>query len=746
LTRQKTFEFDVGMAPLPAAFLSDLRNTLIDNRSRETICRILHAATVSKILRLIPPLVLQSFLISSLTQSPQRGIPIADRRFVAPETSISERRSEMKARCPFLFSLLFTICLGATGWSQTEEQAEYQLHLTRRINAHGDEFNAAALTPDERYLIIGTEKGELLVWGLAERRVVRSFKQSSPIHGLVMLADGRRVVTAGGWHMGDKNAGTIGRWDLESGDYEEWPANASGSFYALTSDSRSGYILGVDLNGRITAWAYNSGQVVANWELNKVVFGLAVIGNTVYVTSYDRSEIEAAMKGGETPANAIQTLDLSDPSRAPRQWIPAASTQSWRELVASPDGKFIAGAYPNPEGGYSVPILDAATGSKRADFQGKSLIWSSPDLFVLFGNEWPSQLIRLRPDGKYSSKRFPGGPKWHASGHPADLTASVSSSDGSTMWGIFRQGAALVQWKPKKKRAEILTMTQGSVYAMDARENPDGSGLLLTGGDDGFARVWNLTDLSLRREFRMPIGVPQGVGLLADGRRAVISCSTGKSPTDILIADIETGETRRLLTLKQPGTRVYAAGENFVYKDERRIVLASPETGATLREFVAPEPIVHFAVSDNGQWLVLGDAKGSIYLFEVNTGREAGRREATVRSVGSLAVSNDGAAVYAIDFPGSLIRWDVKSDEFKTLTSVPWCYTIRLSADETKILFGGHHRDVAVFDATDGRELLSLAVASADFYVTNVWSSGERLIFTTDAGVMLDGRIERTPR
>jgi hypothetical protein len=69
-----------------------------------------------------------------------------------------------------------------------------------------------------------------------------------------------------------------------------------------------------------------------------------------------------------------------------------------------------------------------------------------------------------------------------------------------------------------------------------------------------------------------------------------------------------------------------------------------------------------------------------------------------------------------------------------------------LSSDETKILFGGHHRDVAVYDATDGRELLSLTVASADFYVTNVWSSGGRLIFTTDAGVMLDGGIERTPR
>jgi len=653
----------------------------------------------------------------------------------------------MKVCCSIFFSFLFTICLGATGQSQTGEQAEYQLHLARRINAHGNEFNVAALTPDERYLIIGTEKGELLVWGLADRCVVRSFKQNSPIHGLVMLADGRSVVTAGGWHMGEMISGTIGRWDLESGDYKEWPANASGSFYALTGDPRSGYILGVDINGRITAWIDSSGQVVATWELNRPVIGLAVIGNTVYMTSVDKSELYGAMERGETPTNTIQTLDLSDPTRESRQWIPGASTQFWQELVASPDGKFIAGAYKNGEDGFHIAILDAATGSKRADFQGKSLIWSRPDLFVLFSNEWPSQLIRLRPDGKYSSKRFPDGPKWHASGHPADLAASVASSDGSTIWGIFRQGVALVQWKPKKKRAEILTMTHGSVYAMDARENLDGSGLLLTGGDDGFARVWNLTDLSLRREFRMPLGVPQGVGLLADGRRAVISCGTGESPTDILIADIETGEMRHLLTVERPGARVYAAGENFFYrKDDLHVVLASPETGAPLREFATGERIVDFAVSANGRWLVIGDAKGSIYLFETRTGNVAGQRKEAMGSVGSLALSNDGGAVYAINFPETLMRWDVKIDEFKTLTSVPWCYMIRLSADETKILFGGHHRDVAVFDAADGRELLSIAVASADFYVTNVWSSGERLIFTTDAGVMLDGRIERNSR
>jgi WD40 repeat protein len=635
-----------------------------------------------------------------------------------------------------------------TGWSQpAEQQTEYQLEIVRRINAHGDEFNAVALTPDERYLIIGTEKGELIMWGVAERRVVRRFRQNSPIHGIMMLADGRRVVTAGGQHIDPLSPGTIGRWDLETGDYKEWPAGSSGTFYALTNDPGSGYIIGVDLNGRVTAWKDKDGQVVATWELKRIVTGFALIGNTVYVTSLDNSEIEAAMESEETVVNTIQALDLSNPSQAPRHWTPESSTRLWQMINASPNGKFIAATYKSREGDSHIAILDAATGSEHADFKGESVAWSSPDLFVLFENEWPSQLIRLRPDGEHSSEQFPEGPKWHKSGSPTDLAATVGASDGSTIWGIFRQGAALAQWKPKENRAEILTMTQGSVYAMDARVNPDGSGQLLTGGDDGFARVWNLADLSLRREFRMPVGVPQGVGLLAGGRRAVVSCGTGKSPTDILIANIETGEMRRLLTLQQAGARVYAAGENFVYrKDDTRIVLASSESGAPLREFVTAEQIVNFAVSANGKWLVIGDAKGSLHLFETYTGNKTGQRNEALSGVSSLAVSNDGGAVYAINQPETLLRWDVKNDDFKTLTSTPWCYTIRLSADETKILFGGHHRDVAVFDAADGKELVSVAVTSADFYITNVWSSGERLIFTTDAGVMLDSKIVPPPR
>lgn len=62
------------------------------------------------------------------------------------------------------------------------EGKEYVFEVQRRINAHGDEFMAVALTKDERHLIIGAESGKLLVWSIAERRVLKQLEQGSPVH------------------------------------------------------------------------------------------------------------------------------------------------------------------------------------------------------------------------------------------------------------------------------------------------------------------------------------------------------------------------------------------------------------------------------------------------------------------------------------------------------------------------------------------------------------------------------------
>src|SRR5689334_8779088 len=85
-------------------------------------------------------------------------------------------------------------------FAQAEDEEGYGLRMMHRINAHGDEYMGLAATPDGRQLVIGTEKGELLVWSVGERRFVRKFSQGSPIHAVVVLRDGRHVLAGGGEH------------------------------------------------------------------------------------------------------------------------------------------------------------------------------------------------------------------------------------------------------------------------------------------------------------------------------------------------------------------------------------------------------------------------------------------------------------------------------------------------------------------------------------------------------------------
>src|SRR5262249_13486112 len=274
-------------------------------------------------------------------------------------------------------------------------------------------------------------------------------------------------------------------------------------------------------------------------------------------------------------------------------------------------------AYIDSEKKRRVAVFNAANGVERGAFDGFKASWFGLNGLLILGFDRPEQTVRFGPVFAGAVQKFPDGGGWHSDRDPAGLNEAVTSRDGSTVWGVFSKGAAIVRWNPKKRLGKILTMTAGNVYAMDALVEPDQPSLLLTGGDDGFARVWNLNDLSLLREFSVPFGVPQGVGLLKGGRRAVVSYGAKETPTAIMVVDIANGERKVLLKFDQPYVRVYAAGNDLVFGQESRVVLASAFDGATLREFTIDKELSQFCVSANGSWLGVADDEGKLHIFEI---------------------------------------------------------------------------------------------------------------------------------
>jgi len=501
------------------------------------------------------------------------------------------------------------------------------------------------------------------------------------------------------------------------------------------------------MDGRIAVWQADTGGLIASRDLNLVPIGIAIIGNQVYFSGVDREALMASEESEGALVNSIVILDAGDLQGPTRELVSTQRNCFWGELETSPDRRMIAAPYIDSTKERRVAVFDAADGAERATFDGRKVSWFGLNGLLIIGFDRPEQMIRFDAVGAGAVRKLPEGGKWHYVGYPAELNDVVASRDASTVWGVFGKGAAIGRWKAKKRRGNILCRTVGNVNAMDALDEPDQPALLLTGGDDGFARVWDLNGLSLLREFNAPFGVPQGVGLLKSGRQAVISYSSKESPTEVALLDIATGNRKVLLKLDQPFVRVYAAGDDFVFGQESHVALASAIDGDTLRQFAITKKIERFCVSANGNWLAIADQEGKLYVFEVATGRLAHSGEEKVDAPTQLAVSNDGRWIYITNLSAELNRWDAQNDRFEKLNSIGGqCHDLRLSADQGRILVGGDHRNVAIYDAKTGGQIAYFETEAAYYNVTNVWARGDRLIFTTDSGVMIDGRLESSRR
>jgi WD40 repeat protein len=321
------------------------------------------------------------------------------------------------------------------------------------------------------------------------------------------------------------------------------------------------------------------------------------------------------------------------------------------------------------------------------------------------------------------------------------MTGRIVSADGSMAWEVFQLGATLVELDLNKKTFDELYSVNGLLYAINVREQSD---LLATAGDDQFVRVRKLSNLSLVKEFKAEPGVPQGVALMEDGRHVVFSASSHDSATRISVGDLSSGESRTLFEVPEPFVGVHAAAGGFVYKRGNKLMLAKSMDGATVREYEIEGQLDGFAVSANGEWLVAINDTGSLFRFDIRKGTRSPVGAENPKSLTTLTISSDGRYIYATEFEGTLQQWDTQTSVMTKIGSIRGqARTLRLSRDEKEIAIGGNHRDVAVYEIATGERRLYFEIAAADFYVTNVWLGGDRLLFSTDAGVLFDGWVKR---
>src|SRR5690242_1494602 len=111
----------------------------------------------------------------------------------------------------FAFVLMPVLAVGLASarpaWGQEKEEPGE----ARRLEGHGGDVWAIAVSPDGRHVVTGSHDNTLALWNLEKGQRVRGLEgHTEAIWSVAVSPDGRRALSGG-------HDGTVRLWDLDSG-------------------------------------------------------------------------------------------------------------------------------------------------------------------------------------------------------------------------------------------------------------------------------------------------------------------------------------------------------------------------------------------------------------------------------------------------------------------------------------------------------------------------------------------------
>ena len=657
--------------------------------------------------------------------------------------------SHTKINSPGIFvAFLIFLLPMAPGKAQTQSIGSLKFEPRHRVNAHGDEFNALARSLDGRRLFVGTEKGEIIVWNISLQKVERKLRQPGPVHVITTVADPRYIIAAGSNHY-EPLRPLVRRWDVDSGDFEDLPGIGSSSFPStLATDARLIAVGSAD--GTLLVWDWTSKRLLATWKLKEIPVSLALNRQTLYVVSLDSASLDS--ENGMT-GNAIRTLNVAAPKTPPAELL-KAQRGVWTAIAISPDGKLLSATYSSPASKEQVVVIDPLSKTRLGSFSAAASTWLDASNLLLFDWLDPSELVRIGRNRRAISVRKFDRMEADTPGRAFALSGLASNARGSKAWATYRKGPSLLEFDLSAGKIKTLLGGPSGAYGLSVLPQDAVNGLLLTGGADGYVRLWQLSDISLIREYEVapPGHFVSSVHLVPGGRQAVVGVmKIGKKgplvePTEVNLLNLDTGERKKLLDVKWSQGNVALVEDQLLYSDTDRVKLVTLDL-QPIREFTAKAPILGTAVSANGQWLAILDSSQTLSVFEIATAKQTVIKSSSGLDSRPSVVTNDGRFVYQIVGGGELSRWDMQSgqESESVLEELSKRHSrsdfMTLANDDQWLITAGNHGDVGIFDRATGALVCYTQFSAAGFYAERVWVSGNRMIVTTDTGVMVEGSL-----
>jgi WD40 repeat protein/transcriptional regulator with XRE-family HTH domain len=585
-----------------------------------------------------------------------------------------------------------------------------------------------ALSPDGRYLAVGSFSGQIRVWRLADRRVLLTWQGHSRMVWALAFSPDSTMLASGGYDC------RVMLWDMQSGN-----GTAERCLGALAGHERWVRSLAFSADGAVLASAGDD-ETVRLWDIRARTCLRILRGHSGIIWSIAFSPDSTLLVSGALD----ETVRIWDVHRGACLNVLRGHTGMVMALAFRPSGEvFVSG----DENGH-LKLWETASRRCLSSFQlrttkAASLAFNSEGTLLAVGSQDGAVEVWLLADLSRPARlrTLPGHPLWVSTVAfgPNNFLASIS------------YGGKVKLWDGESGRC-LGTLQGYSRVICAASFSPDGD-LLVHGDDHGMIHVWDVASGSCLKVFQAHAGRIWSVAFSPDGK----TIASGGDDQIIRLWQVEGGReeerTHCLRSFRGMTTMIWSvafspdgsmlAGSGFeqavkVWKVEGM----EGDDACTLLEG-HPTFVWSVAFSPDGRQLASGGDDGTIKLWTVENGQCLATLQRGLSPIGALAFNADGSMLLSGSADEVVMEWDRRREGssrelLRSQSHVSWAKALAFSPDGTMFASGSDDHTVRIWHLAKQGRAASLRTFSQ--YGGQVWA----IAFSPDNRLLASGDDDGT--